>query len=140
FWHPKEPLQPGTEYRYRYRLRWCKEPPTDRNLATITQTLTGASPGHKGARVFYVDFAGTEEFNLCDDFDVFCQDRNKNVELSASSGHFENVAIRRNPISGGHRAGFEYYPAPDTKQADLRCALAVKGKLVSEIWLYRWAA
>jgi glucans biosynthesis protein len=140
FWHPKEPLRPGVEYHYRYRLTWCKEPPAGHGIASIAQTLTGASSKDRLARQFYVDFAGTEDFNLCDDFDAFCQDKNENLELSASAGHFSNVAMRRNPISGGHRAGFEYYPAPGINQADLRCALAVKGKLVSEVWLYRWAA
>ena len=140
FWHPKEPLQPGRAYAYRCRLSWCQEPPLRRNLATVTQTLVGASTRHEGMRAFFIDFAGTEEFHLCDDFDEFCTDENKNVELSASAGSFLNVAIRRNPIAGGHRVGFEYRPAPGSFQADLRCVLTVNGKQVSEVWLYRWTA
>jgi glucans biosynthesis protein len=140
FWHPKEPFQDGAEYHYRYSLTWCQEPPTDRNLVTISQTLNGASLRHEGDRLFLIDFSGTEEFNLCDDFDVFCSDKHENVELSTSAGAFSNVAIRRNRISGGHRVSFEYQPAPGSFQADLRCALTVKGKLISEVWLYRWTA
>jgi glucans biosynthesis protein len=91
-------------------------------------------------RLFYVDFSGTEEFNLCDDFDDFCADKNGNVELTASAGAIVNIAIRRNMIGGGHRVGFEYQPAPGVVEADLRCALVLEGKPVSEIWIYRWTA
>ena len=58
FWHPKAPLQPGTAYTYRYRLTWCQEPPARPDMATVTQTLVGASNRQEGLRVFYVDFAG----------------------------------------------------------------------------------
>lgn len=140
FWHPKEPLQPGTAYTYRYRLTWCQEPPVRPDLATVTQTLVGASNRQEGLRLFYVDFAGTEKLNLCDDLADFCAGRTGNVELSASAGNFVNIAIRRNQIAGGHRVSFEYRPAPGSLQADLRCALTAGGKQVSEVWLYRWTA
>jgi periplasmic glucans biosynthesis protein len=140
FWHPKEPLQPGTAYTYRYRLTWCQEPPVRTDLATVTQTLVGASTRQEGLRVFYADFAGTEKFNLCDDLTDFCGGKTGNVELSASAGNFVNIAIRRNQIAGGHRVSFEYQPAPGSLQADLRCVLVAGGKQVSEVWLYRWTA
>jgi glucans biosynthesis protein len=140
FWHPKEPLQPGTAYPYRYRLTWCGEPPARPDLAAVTQTLTGASTRQKGLRIFQIDFAGTEKFNLCDDLVDSCAGTMQNVELSASAGTFVNIAIRRNPIAGGHRVSFEYRPEPGAIQADLRCVLAVGGKPVSEVWLYRWQA
>jgi periplasmic glucans biosynthesis protein len=139
FWHPKEPLQPGRDYRYRYRLTWCRELPLVRTLAPVTQTLVGVSPDREGGRLFYVDFSGTEEFNLCDDLDDSCPNKNANVEVSASAGILLKAAIRRNRISGGHRVGFEYHPAPGSFQADLRCALTVQGRRVSEVWLYRWS-
>ncbi len=103
FWHPKEPLQGGAAYTYRYRLTWCSEPPIRRNFARVMQTLTGASPQHQGMRLFSIDFAGTEEFKICDDAGDFCGDRNGNVELTASVGAIANIAIRRNRIAGGHR-------------------------------------
>lgn len=140
FWHPKEPLEPSRSYNYRYRLTWCDEPPIRHNFATVSQTLVGASTQHEGMRLFYVDFSGTEDFNLCDDFDDFCADKNGNVELTASAGAIVNIAIRRNMISGGHRVGFEYQPAPGVVEADIRCALIWEGKPISEIWIYRWTA
>ena len=140
FWHPEDPLQPGTAYTYRYRLTWCQEPPVGPDLATVTQTLVGASNRQEGLRVFYVDFAGTEKFNLCDDLADNCAGRIRNVELSASAGTFLNIAIRRNQIAGGHRVSFEYQPAPGSLLADLRCVLDAGGKQVSEVWLYRWTA
>jgi periplasmic glucans biosynthesis protein len=140
FWHPKEPLQPGTAYAYRYRLTWCGEPPARPDLATVAQTLTGASTRQNGLRVFYVDFIGTEKFNLCDDMAASCAGKMENVELSGSAGTFVNIAIRRNPIAGGHRVSFEYQPEPGSIQADLRCVLVSGGRQVSEVWLYRWTA
>jgi periplasmic glucans biosynthesis protein len=138
FWHPKEPLQPGNAYTYRYRLTWGKEAPARHDLAKVTQTLVGASLRQQGLRVFYIDFAGTEQFNLCDELAVFCAGKTENVELSASAGTFVNIGIRRNPIAGGHRVSFEYKPEPGANQADLRCVLMAGGKQVSEVWLYRW--
>jgi glucans biosynthesis protein len=140
FWHPTEPLQGGGTYSYRYRLTWCVEPPIRFNFARVTQTLVGASPQHKGMRQFFVDFAGTDEFKLCDDVDDFCGATNGNVELTASAGTIVNVAIRRNRISGGHRVSFEYQPPAGAVEADLRCCLVAEGKPVSEIWVYRWTA
>lgn len=138
FWRPKDPLEPGRGYTYRYRLTWCYEPPIRRDLAIVAQTLVGASTQHAGMRLLYVDFSGTEAFNLCDD--DFCQNKHDNVELSASAGTIVNVAFRRNKISGGHRVGFEYLPEPGVTEADLRCALVSGGKPVSEVWIYRWSA
>jgi glucans biosynthesis protein len=139
-WRPKEPLQPGAGYPYRYRLTWCAEPPIRINFATVAQTLVGASAQHKGYRQFCVDFKGTEEFKLCDDVDDFCGAKNGNMELTASAGTIVNVALRRNRISGGHRVCFEYQPARDAAEADLRCVLVAGGRPVSEVWVYRWTA
>ncbi len=140
FWRPKEPLQAGGSYTYRYKLTWCSEPPIRRIFARVMQTLAGASTQHQGMRLFSIDFAGTEEFKLCDDVDDFCHDRNENVELTASAGTIANIAIRRNRISGGHRVSFEYQPAAGVAEADLRCRLVAEGKLISEVWVYRWTA
>ncbi len=137
FWRPREPLQPGTAYTYRYRLNWCDEPPAAPDLAMVTQTLVGASTRLEGARLFYIDFAGTERLNLCDEATI-CP--NNVLELTSSAGKFENIAIRRNQIAGGHRVSFDYQPAPGVLQADLRCVLAPGGKQLSEVWLFRWAA
>ena len=140
FWHPREPMQEGRDYSYRYRLTWCREPAIRRNFADVSQTLTGASTLHEGMRAFSIDFANTENLGLCDDFDDFCPDKARNVELIASVGTIVNVATRRNRISGGHRVTFEYQPAPGSLLADLRCSLTVSGKPVSETWIYRWTA
>ncbi len=138
FWHPKNPLWAGGAYTCRYRLTWRQEPGAPGDYATVTQTLAGASTRQEGMLVFYIGFAGTEKLSLCDDFDDFCSNKSSNVELSASAGTFVNVAVRRNQIAAGHRAGFEYQPAPGSLLAGLRCMLAVNRTPVSEVWLYRW--
>ncbi len=91
-------------------------------------------------RLFYVDFHGTEALHFCSEYEDFCPNSAANLELMASAGTIVNVAIRRNRISGGHRIGFEYQPAPGVAEADLRCALMKDGKQLSEVWVYRWTA
>jgi periplasmic glucans biosynthesis protein len=137
---PRTVMTYAAEYTYRYRLTWCQEPPLRQNTATVTQTLVGASARQDGARLFFVDFAGREKFNLCDDLDDFCRDKNRNLELSASTGTFVNAALRRNRAAGGHRVSFEFQPSRGATLADIRCWLAAGGKPVSEVWLYRWTA
>ena len=88
-------------------------------------------------RLFYIDFAGTEEFKLCDDLAIFCAGKTGNVELSASTGTFVNIAIRRNQIAGGHRVSFEYQPAPGYAGRFALCA-PLGRQAISEVWLYRW--
>ncbi|MBJ7535631.1 glucan biosynthesis protein [Rhodomicrobium vannielii ATCC 17100] len=140
YWHPKEPLAAGASYAYKYRLTWCDAPPLRINYATVAQTLVGASLQNAGRRLFNIDFAGTEEFNLCDDSDEFCGDKSRTMELTASAGTIVNATIRRNRVSGGHRVAFEYEPAAGSDEADLRCGLLSDGKPISEVWIYRWTA
>ncbi|HZV22057.1 MAG TPA: glucan biosynthesis protein, partial [Hyphomicrobiales bacterium] len=140
FWHPKEPLQAESTYEYRYKLTWCSTPPVLQNRAAIAQTLVGQSSLHPDMRLFYVDFHGTEALHFCSEYEDFCPNSAANLELMASAGTIVNVAIRRNRISGGHRIGFEYQPAPGVAEADLRCALMKDGKQLSEVWVYRWTA
>jgi glucans biosynthesis protein len=140
YWRPRAPMEAGKSYSFEYTLTWCYEPPVSRNLATVAQTLVGASTQREGLRLFYIDFIGTEQFDLCDEDDVNCKDKLKNVELSASSGAIVNVAFRRNRLATGHRLGFEYAPAANTLGADLRCQIVSGGKTVSEVWIYRWTA
>ena len=140
YWRPREPLLAGNAYQYSYRLSWCYEAPIRQNAIAVRQTLVGASTQHPDMRLFYIDFSGTENFKFCDEYHEFCSEKLHNLELKTSAGTILNVAFRQNPISGGHRLGFEYLPQKGSVEADIRCALISDGKVVSEVWIYRWTA
>ncbi len=93
-----------------------------------------------GSRWFLYGKSEHEEFDVCDDFDDFCADKSGTMEPSESAGDFVNITIRHNWISRGHRVGLEHQPGPGSFHAGLRDVLAVNGKPVSGIWLYRWTA
>lgn len=136
FWRPKNGLKADKSHRFRYRLHWCWEPPLRRNFSHISQTRVGTNGG---ARLFQIDFAGTEGLELCDAFDESCPDKRRNLELTASTGAVSNIVFRRNPSLGGHRLSFEFRPK-GSEPSDLRCALLSHGKPLSEVWTYRWTA
>jgi glucans biosynthesis protein len=138
YWRPKEDMGPGRSYRFRYRLTWTNGLSPTPGIATVFQTLVGASTMHPQMRLFYIDFQGTETFELCDWSSENCGDKLQNLELNASAGSIVNVALRKNPIAGGHRLGFEFDPPTDRIEADLRCALVLDKKPISEVWIYRW--
>ncbi|MDZ4791705.1 MAG: glucan biosynthesis protein [Hyphomicrobiales bacterium] len=138
FWRPKEPLQPGQVYRYRYKLHWCWDAPLLRNFAFVSQTRI-STPLAAGWHSFHLDFKGTENFNLCSENTDGCADKGKNVQLSASAGVIGQTYFQRNLVTGGHRLSFDFR-TKGLEQADIRCVLNADGVQASEIWTYRWTA
>src|SRR5690606_36654702 len=57
FWQPREPLAPGREHRWRYRLHWSAGHDWNPSLARVAATRSGALDGAPG-RQYLVDFAG----------------------------------------------------------------------------------
>jgi glucans biosynthesis protein len=138
FWRPKEPLQPGREYGYRYKMHWCWDAPIRRNFAYVSQTRVAAAPA-AGWQSFHLDFKGTEGFQLCAENSGDCGDKKRNVQLSASNGVIGQTYFQRNLATGGHRLSFDFR-TKGLEQADLRCVLVADGVQASEIWTYRWTA
>ena len=130
FWRPKEPLRPGGDYNYSYRLTWLYQAPEPIELAKILQTRVGEGLA-PGSRFMLIDFAGGQISENAEeemwDFDVH-----------ASAGFIKGYSVVPHPFIDGKRIGIEYHPDGD-KVADLSFQIRRMGTPVSEKWVYRWA-
>ena len=130
FWRPKEPLQPGQSYDYRYKLTWLYQAPVPQGLAQVSQTGAGVGLA-PGSRFILIDFAGGEVAAEADgelwDYDVH-----------ASAGYIKGYSVSPHPFIDGKRIGIEYYP-DGNKVADLSFQIRRMGQPISEKWVYRWA-
>jgi glucans biosynthesis protein len=128
FWRPAVPFAASESRTYTYWLSWG-QPVTDRSLANVAGTHSGAAPG--GGRLFVIDF------NPPSGKDASIDWKEISPQVSASAGKLKNVRGEPNPFTGGYRATFELDPA-GAHLSELRLVLVRSAKLISEIWLYRW--
>nr|WP_024890899.1 glucan biosynthesis protein D [Luteimonas huabeiensis] len=140
FWHPAQPIEPGQELLFGYRLYWGEAMPATPPLATCVATRTGLG-GRIGfkrtewSQRFAVDFAGGDLAALAA--------RNAEVEpvLETSAGRLETVSARPLHAVEGYRVMFDAVPpGPGTGQIDTRLFLRdpATGRALSETWLYQW--
>jgi glucans biosynthesis protein len=130
FWRPKDALQPGQSYPFRYKLHWCWHLPKQRGLGEVLMTRTGRGiPA--GSRYFLLDFAGGELFAGADD-ELW------DYDVGASEGAVKAFTVVGNPVTDGKRVGIEYHPG-EAKVADIHFQIRRFGKPISERWVYRWA-
>ncbi len=128
FWRPKSPLAEKARYSFRYRLHWGWEPPVRSSLASVLQTRVGRRGSDR--RFFVIDFVSGHSYN----------DRNLpefTADVGAADGEISNVAVRKNPATGGQRVTFEFQRGGE-QQTDIRCELKQNGQVISETWVYRW--
>ncbi|WP_088346009.1 MULTISPECIES: glucan biosynthesis protein [Rhodomicrobium] len=130
FWRPKDPLQAGGSYDYRYRLTWCWHVPGERPVAQVLRTRSGVGLP-PGSRYIMIDFAGGELYADADD-------EHWDYDVTASAGYIKAYTIAPNPFTGGKRVGIEYHP-DGSKEADLAFQISRFGKKLTEKWVYRWA-
>lgn len=137
FWHPSEPLQPGQEYRYSYRLHWGAEPPAvPRELATVQATRTGLGGvvGRKReyfSRRFAVDFAGGALEMLGAGADV-------EPVITVSRGDVEITSARPLSAINGYRAMFDLVPDASQEPINIRLYLRLGEEALTETWLYQY--
>lgn len=129
FWRPKEPMQPGGSYAYRYRLTWCWHVPVKRDVAQIVATRAGKGIP-PGSRYFVIDFAGDPLYAEADD-------EQWDYQVTASRGAIKAFTVAANPVTDGKRVGIEYHPEGD-ESADISFQIRRFGKPLSEKWVYRW--
>ncbi len=136
FWKPQQPVQPGSELLFAYRLHWGALAPAP-PLATVRATRTGLGGviGRKRETFswrFAIDFAGGA-------LDLLGKDAQVESIVSASRGRIELVSARPLTPIGGWRAMFDIVP-PDasTEPIDLRLFLRSGKRALSETWLYQW--
>jgi glucans biosynthesis protein len=130
FWRPRQPLEPGHGYEFRYRLSWCWHVPIQRRVAEVVLTRGGAGiPAN--SRYFLIDFAGG-------DLHAQADEEHWDYEVTASAGFIRAYTVAANDHTNGKRIGIEYHPEGH-KEADLSFQIRKFGEAVTEKWVYRWA-
>ncbi|NKE46080.1 glucan biosynthesis protein G [Roseomonas frigidaquae] len=128
FWRPEQPMLPGEEYNFVYRLHWMPAYPGSPELAQFTETRVGAA-GRAG-RLFVLDVAGGKAGEVP-------PDTTPSLDLSHSAGEIRHAVVQRNPQNGGWRVHFELVPGA-ARQVELRAVLKLGDQPLTETWLYRW--
>lgn len=138
FWNPDQPVKPGEELLFGYKLYWSALPPVQTPLGRCVATRTGLG-GVVGQRRdhfswrFVVDFSGGP-FPLDNDVEVV-------PVISNSAGSVEITSARPLHEIKGYRAMFDLVPPQDSLDPiDLRLYLKRKGDdaPLTETWLYQW--
>jgi glucans biosynthesis protein len=127
YWKPGKALEPGTAHRFGYRLSWGPDVPEPWTGARVSRTAVGAGADGDSAHVV-VDFEGPPVAEAAE---------LPTAEASASAGAISNLAVERNPEIRGVRVNFDLATA-GTEIIELRLALRLAGRTISESWLYRW--
>jgi glucans biosynthesis protein len=130
FWRPRQPLEPGRGYEFRYRLSWCWDVPIQRRVAEVVLTRGGAGIPPK-SRYFLIDFAGG-------DLHAQADEEHWDYVVTASTGFIKAYTVAANDHTNGKRIGIEFHPE-GTKEADLSFQIRKFGQPVTEKWVYRWA-
>jgi glucans biosynthesis protein len=139
-WAPRQPLQPGREHVFRYRIASLGDVdnlhPGGRAVNTFQAKPKALGSGEAvtpGARRFIVDFSGGE-------LGFHMQEPDK-VELvpSTSAGRINRAFLVPNPRLNGFRAFIDVVLEPG-QSADLRAFLRSGPKALTETWTYPWRA
>lgn len=136
YWVPEQPVRKGVPLTVAYQLTSFltldRLPPLGRAVAT--RTGSSRTPGNaeapRGARHFVLDFDGGDLAHL-DAEEVVVAD------ASASSGKLLPPVVLKNSETGGWRVFFDVVP-DGGKACDLRCALRLRGAVLTETWTYLW--
>jgi glucans biosynthesis protein len=136
FWNPAEPVEPGRELNFSYRLYWGARPPVQPAVAEVATTRIGVGgvPGQKKtvpARKFVLDFQGGR-------LDRLDQDARVDAIVTASRGEIRDAVARPIRESKLWRCHFDLV-ASGGEPVDLRCYLRDAGGALSETWLYQWS-
>jgi glucans biosynthesis protein len=137
FWNPAEPIQPGSELLFGYRLYWGTQLPVVPTMAHVVATRTGlggviGQPRDHFSWRFAIDFAGGELATILPEDTV-------EPVITASRGTVEITSARPLHSIDGFRAMFDLCPPDDrTDPIDLRLFLRKNGQPLTETWIYQW--
>jgi glucans biosynthesis protein len=138
FFCPEQPVKPGQELKYAYRLHWALNPPVVPPLARTSATRLGLG-GPLGKRKHYsgrfmVDFTANAPPPSAAIEPVVLVSRGT-VELA--SARIVKVGDAAGPTR--YRAVFDVVPPDDsTAQIEIRMFLRSAGQPLTETWLYHW--
>jgi glucans biosynthesis protein len=136
FFTPEQPVKPGEERKYAYKLYWGLNPPVVPQLARTSATRLGLG-GEVGKRKHY---AG----RFIVDFTANSPPPSAALEpvVQASRGTVELASARVLKIEGAptrYRAVFDVVPPDDSTNAiEIRMFLRAGGQPLTETWLYHW--
>lgn len=137
FWIPKQPVEAGKEYRFRYRLHWTGDVPIPRDLAKVTATYSGIG-GVSGMletdkRKFVIDFSAPKNLS---DIKELIENGEIVPDVSISEGKLLGVHLMYNPVTKGPTLYMDF--RPNGKTSEMRVVLRHEGRVVSEVWSYQW--
>lgn len=137
FWIPKQPVEAGKEYRFRYRLHWTGDVPIPRDLAKVTATYSGIG-GVSGMletdkRKFVIDFSAPKNLS---DIKELIENGEIVPDVSISEGKLLGVHLMYNPVTKGLTLYMDF--RPNGKTSEMRGVLRHEGRAVSEVWSYQW--
>ncbi|WP_235919374.1 glucan biosynthesis protein [Aureimonas psammosilenae] len=135
FWVPEKRPEAGSQYEFRYRMRWGLDVETPYRLAQVTGTYGGvggnaADETPPDTRRFVINFTGGTIGNLPPGASL---DPIVDVPEGAELVH---TALDRLP-DGGWRLSIELRRRNDAA-VELRAKLSTMQRIVSETWLYQW--
>lgn len=135
FWNPAEPVEPGRELTFKYRLYWGSNIPIHTSAAEVIATRLGVGgiPGQKKtvpSRKFVIDFRGGRLGELVKDAKV-------EPVITTSRGKIIDPAARPIKELNGWRCNFDLV-VEGGEPVDLRCFLRDEQGALTETWLYQW--
>ncbi len=138
YWRPREPLRPGREHRFAYRMTWGDEdggaaPPRRDDVSRVLDTHMGLN-FNKDAWLAAIDFAEHPALDVPERFGAL---EGLTIRINSARAETSEGIIQRNPETGGARLAFTFDPG-DYDAVELRAQIFRDGAAVSEVWLYRW--
>lgn len=135
FWVPEKRPEAGSQYEFRYRMRWALEGETPDGLAAVSGTYSGVggNPADRvspNSRRFAINFTNGTIDKLPPGAAL---DPIIDVSDNATLIH---TALDRLP-GGGWRLSLELEKR-DSAPVELRAKLSMLQRIVSETWLYQW--
>lgn len=122
YWHPREGLTAGNEYRFGYHLRWFARRPAGGGPAQVAMSRHGQQGGRPQ---FIVEFDRPFHGEPVKPVALASQG-----EVAAAVGQINNEAQR-------YRVNLVFDPQ-EAGEARLELHLQSRGERVSDIWVYDW--
>ncbi|MFN4011398.1 MAG: glucan biosynthesis protein [Pannonibacter sp.] len=135
FWIPDTRAEAGSEYRFRYRMYWGREPEPGTDLAQVLHTRAGhggtaASDYDNALRKFVVEFKGGPLTGVGSDAPL-------EPRLWVQNASVQNPVLQQIE-NGTWRYIFDLLREDAGRPSEMTLSLALNGKPVTETWMYQW--
>ncbi len=127
YWSPQGGI--NEESTLDYRMTWGDAAPGPRPVARVLNTRMGTR--FSGGIIVAIDFESDDL--IPEDYDEISK------HIWTSNGSVTPGILQHNPDTGAPRLAFTFDPE-GASSTELRAQLRHEGKMISEVWLYRWTA